>query len=79
MFIALAPLFTNKPDRVDVAMTGEVTSRGFVPSIGGSKEKILAAMRAGISTVIIPKLNEKDLVHVPEEAKQKPNSSLSKT
>lgn len=71
MFTALASLFTNKPVRQDVAMTGEITLRGLVLPIGGLKEKSLAAMRAGISTVIIPKLNEKDLVDVPEEAKQK--------
>ena len=71
MFTALASLFTNKPVRSDVAMTGEITLRGLVLPIGGLKEKSLAAMRAGISTVIIPKLNEKDLVDVPEEAKQK--------
>jgi ATP-dependent Lon protease len=71
MFTALASLFTNRPVRSDVAMTGEVTLRGLVLPIGGLKEKSLAAMRAGISTVIIPKLNEKDLVDVPEEAKQK--------
>jgi len=71
MFTALASLFTNKPVRSDVAMTGEITLRGLILPIGGLKEKSLAAMRAGISTVIIPKLNEKDLVDVPEEAKQK--------
>jgi ATP-dependent Lon protease len=71
MFTALASLFTNKLVRQDVAMTGEITLRGLVLPIGGLKEKSLAAMRAGISTVIIPKLNEKDLVDVPEEAKQK--------
>jgi ATP-dependent Lon protease len=71
MFTALASLFSNTPVRSDVAMTGEVTLRGLVLPIGGLKEKSLAAMRAGISTVIIPKLNEKDLVDVPEEAKQK--------
>jgi ATP-dependent Lon protease len=71
MFTALASLFTNKPVRPDVAMTGEITLRGLILPIGGLKEKSLAAMRAGISTVIIPKLNEKDLVDVPEEAKQK--------
>ena len=71
MFTALASLFTNKPVRPDVAMTGEITLRGLVLPIGGLKEKSLAAMRAGISTVIIPKLNEKDLVDVPEEVKQK--------
>ena len=52
-------------------MTGEITLRGLILPIGGLKKKSLAAMRAGISTVIIPKLNEKDLVDVPEEAKQK--------
>jgi ATP-dependent Lon protease len=71
MFTALASLFSNRPVRSDVAMTGEVTLRGLVLPIGGLKEKSLAAMRAGISTVIIPKLNEKDLADVPEEAKQK--------
>src|SRR5262249_37033623 len=71
MFTALASLFKNKPVRSDVAMTGEITLRGLVLPIGGLKEKSLAAMRAGVSTVIIPKLNEKDLVDVPEEAKQK--------
>ena len=71
MFTALASLFTNTPVRADVAMTGEITLRGLVLPIGGLKEKSLAAMRAGISTVIIPKLNEKDLVDVPEEAKEK--------
>src|SRR5438094_351590 len=71
MFTALASLFSNTPVRPDVAMTGEITLRGLVLPIGGLKEKSLAAMRAGISTVIIPQLNEKDLVDVPEEAKQK--------
>ena len=71
MFTALASLFSNRPVRSDVAMTGEITLRGLVLPIGGLKEKSLAAMRAGITTVIIPKLNEKDLVDVPEEAKQK--------
>ena len=71
MFTALASLFSKTPVRPDVAMTGEITLRGLVLPIGGLKEKSLAAMRAGISTVIIPKLNEKDLFDVPEEAKQK--------
>jgi ATP-dependent Lon protease len=71
MFTALASLFSNTPVRSDVAMTGEITLRGLVLPIGGLKEKSLAAMRAGITTVIIPKLNEKDLVEIPEEAKQK--------
>src|SRR5207244_5106366 len=70
MFTALASLFSNTPVRADVAMTGEITLRGLLLPIGGLKEKSLAAMRAGISTVIIPKLNEKDLIDVPDEAKQ---------
>ncbi len=71
MFTALASLFSDTPVRSDVAMTGEVTLRGLVLPIGGLKEKSLAAMRAGVTTVIIPKLNEKDLVDVPAEAKEK--------
>jgi ATP-dependent Lon protease len=67
MFTALASLFTNTPVRSDVAMTGEITLRGLVLPIGGLKEKSLAALRAGIETVIIPKLNEKDLYDMPEE------------
>ncbi|MFL6569339.1 MAG: endopeptidase La, partial [Chthoniobacterales bacterium] len=71
MFTALASLFSNRRVRSDVAMTGEITLRGLVLPIGGLKEKSLAAMRAGITTVIIPKLNEKDLADVPAEAKEK--------
>jgi ATP-dependent Lon protease len=71
MFTALASLFSDAPVRSDVAMTGEITLRGLVLPIGGLKEKSLAAMRAGITTVIIPKGNEKDLVDIPEEAKEK--------
>ncbi|MEO7933937.1 MAG: endopeptidase La [Chthoniobacterales bacterium] len=70
MFTALASLFTDTPVRANVAMTGEVTLRGLVLPIGGLKEKSLAAMSAGIDTVIIPKGNEKDLVDVPAEAKE---------
>jgi ATP-dependent Lon protease len=71
MFTALASLFTNRPARADTAMTGEITLRGLVLPIGGLKEKSLAAMRADLNTVIIPKLNEKDLPDVPAEAKEK--------
>jgi ATP-dependent Lon protease len=71
MFTALASLFSNIPVRADVAMTGEITLRGLVLPIGGLKEKSLAAMRAGITTVIIPKENAKDLVDIPEEAKER--------
>jgi ATP-dependent Lon protease len=71
MFTALASLFTNRPVSSEVAMTGEVTLRGLVLPIGGLKEKSLAAARAGIKKVIIPKLNEKDLPDIPEEVKKK--------
>jgi len=71
MFTALASLFTDRPVRTTVAMTGELTLRGLVLPIGGLKEKALAAMRAGIEQVIIPKLNEKDLPDVPAEVTQK--------
>ena len=79
MFTAVASLFTEKPVRSDVAMTGEITLRGLVLPIGGLKEKSLAAMRAGLSTVIIPKLNEKDLPDVPAEAKKKLKFVLAET
>jgi ATP-dependent Lon protease len=71
MFTALASLFTNRRVRANVAMTGEITLRGLVLPIGGLKEKSLAAMRASLDTVIIPKLNEKDLIDVPNEAREK--------
>jgi ATP-dependent Lon protease len=71
MFTALASLFIGKPVRADVAMTGEITLRGLVLPIGGLKEKSLAAMRAGIKEILLPKLNEKDLTDVPEEVRKK--------
>jgi ATP-dependent Lon protease len=52
-------------------MTGEISLRGLVLPVGGIKEKVLAAMRAGIKTVMLPARNRKDLIDVPEEAKQK--------
>jgi len=55
----------------DVAMTGEISLRGLVLPIGGVKEKVLAALRAGIRTVMLPKRNEKDLEDVPAEARAK--------
>lgn len=70
MFTALASLLTNRPVRHDVAMTGEITLRGLVLPIGGLKEKTLAAKRAGIKEVIVPKRNEKDLEDVPTEVKK---------
>jgi len=69
MFTALASLFLNKPVRHDLAMTGEITLRGLVLPIGGLKEKTLAAMRAGIKQVLVPKRNEKDMPDLPEEVK----------
>jgi ATP-dependent Lon protease len=71
MFLALVSLLTGKPVRSDVAMTGEISLRGLVLPIGGVKEKTLAALRAGIKTVMVPKRNEKDLEDVPAEARQK--------
>jgi ATP-dependent Lon protease len=70
MATALASVFTNEPVRNDLAMTGEVTLRGRVLPIGGLKEKTLAARRAGITTVIIPKQNEKDLDDIPKEIRK---------
>ena len=71
MFTALASQFTGRPVRADLAMTGEISLRGAVLPIGGLKEKLLAAVRAGIRTVLIPHENEKDLVDVPDEARHK--------
>jgi ATP-dependent Lon protease len=79
MFTALASLFTQTPVRATVAMTGEITLRGLVLPIGGLKEKTLAAMRAGIQQVLIPKLNEKDLPDVPQEVKKKLKFRLVET
>jgi ATP-dependent Lon protease len=66
MASALASLYTKLPARSDIAMTGEVTLTGLVLPIGGIKEKVLAARRAGILTVILPKANQKDLRDLPE-------------
>ncbi|OZI18201.1 endopeptidase La [Bordetella genomosp. 7] len=71
MFLALASLLSGRPVRSDVAMTGEVSLRGLVLPIGGVKEKTLAALRAGISTVMLPRRNAKDLDDVPTEARGK--------
>jgi ATP-dependent Lon protease len=71
IFLALVSLLIGKPVRSDVAMTGEVSLRGLVLPIGGVKEKTLAALRAGIGTVMLPRRNEKDLEDVPLEAREK--------
>ncbi len=71
MFVALASLLTARPVRSDVAMTGEISLRGLVLPIGGVKEKVLAALRAGISTVILPARNRRDLEEIPSDARDK--------
>ncbi len=70
MFIALASLFMNQAVRNDVAMTGEISLRGLVLPVGGIKEKVLAAMAAGIRRVLLPARNRKDLQDVPQAARQ---------
>ena len=70
MFTAFVSLLTGKPVRPDVAMTGEISLRGAVLPVGGIKEKVLAAHRAGIKRIILPERNQKDMVDVPEQAKR---------
>ena len=66
---AMASALTRVPVRSDVAMTGEITLRGKVLPVGGVKEKMLAAHRVGVTTLTLPKENEKDLEDVPEEVR----------
>ena len=70
MVTSIVSVLTQIPVRKDIAMTGEVTLRGHVLAIGGLKEKLLAALRGGIKTVIIPKENEKDLAEIPDNVKE---------
>ena len=70
MVTALASLYTREPARSDTAMTGEITLTGLVLPIGGVKEKVLAARRAGIRRVILPKENQKDLRELPEHVRR---------
>jgi ATP-dependent Lon protease len=69
MAVAITSVLTGVPIRKDIAMTGEITLRGRVLAIGGLKEKLLAALRSGVKTVLIPLDNEKDLADVPENVK----------
>ena len=71
MFTALASLLTQRPVKNDVAMTGEISLRGLVLPIGGVKEKVLAALRAGIRTVMLPARNRKEFEDIPAEAREK--------
>jgi ATP-dependent Lon protease len=70
MVVSLTSLFTDRPVRKDVAMTGEITLRGDVLPVGGIKEKVIAAVRAGIKDIILPHLNEKDVIELPDNVKQ---------
>jgi len=70
MATSIVSVLTGIPVRRDVAMTGEITLRGRVLPIGGLKEKLLAALRAGITTVFYPKDNEKDLPEIPDSVKK---------
>jgi len=70
MATAIVSVLTGIPIRKDIAMTGEVTLRGRVTAIGGLKEKLLAALRSGVKTVLIPQENEKDLADIPAKVKE---------
>ena len=69
IFVALTSLLSGRPVRSDVAMTGEISLRGLVLPIGGVKEKVLAALRAGITTVLLPSRNQRDLEDIPADAR----------
>jgi ATP-dependent Lon protease len=70
MATAIVSVLTGAPIHKDIAMTGEISLRGRVLAIGGLKEKLLAALRAGIKTVLIPADNEKDLAEIPDNVKK---------
>jgi ATP-dependent Lon protease len=70
MVTSIVSVLTKIPVRASLAMTGEITLRGRVLPIGGLKEKLLAALRGGIKTVLIPKENEKDLAEIPDNVKK---------
>jgi ATP-dependent Lon protease len=70
MVTALTSLLTGRTVSKDMAMTGEITLRGDVLPVGGIKEKVLAAVRAGITEIVLPALNEKDVVEIPDNVKE---------
>ena len=70
MATAMVSVLTGIPIRKEIAMTGEITLRGRVTAIGGLKEKLLAALRSGVKTVLIPQENEKDLAEIPDNVKK---------
>ena len=70
MYVALASLLTDRMVNSEVAMTGEISLRGLVLPVGGIKEKVVAASRAGIKTVMLPARNHRDLEEIPEEVRQ---------
>ncbi|MGE0746484.1 MAG: S16 family serine protease, partial [Rhodospirillales bacterium] len=70
MCTSIVSVLTGIPVRKDIAMTGEITLRGRVLPIGGLKEKLLAALRGGLKTVLIPRDNEKDLAEIPDNVKR---------
>jgi ATP-dependent Lon protease len=70
MFMALTSLMTDRTIRNDTAMTGEISLRGLVLPVGGIKEKVVAAHRAGITRVMLPARNRKDYDDIPEEARK---------
>ncbi len=70
MYVSIASLLTGRSVRPDVAMTGEISLRGLVLPVGGIKEKVVAAHRAGIKRVMLPARNRKDFEDIPEEARR---------
>ncbi|MGB7213477.1 MAG: S16 family serine protease, partial [Gammaproteobacteria bacterium] len=70
MFVSVASLLSGRKVRDDVAMTGEISQRGLVLPVGGIKEKVLAALRAGIKCVMLPARNRKDFEDIPQQARE---------
>ncbi len=71
MFVALTSVLTGRPAHNDCAMTGEISLRGLVLPVGGIKEKVLAALRAGIATVLLPERNKRDIEDIPVEERSR--------